>query len=372
MTLSERLDAAGRAYDDYLAAPHNIHVAPAYGQVKRDPANPSYVAMPPAREARAKAEKWYIDPDELRALGPAQFVTLDKRPVLENINGYKNPYGPTGLKGPGVLGVGYDDQGRPIPENRAVDVVLQFISPIDGRIKFIGGTRTDTHQPCFIGGFVGEDVIKAAAREFIEEAISGSLKLEEIAPRLAAAHKRAHAGEPLKQGDWDAMQSYGIQPKHILGDAGEIIGRVIAHDDPAFVKAIIDYFGQNLKIAYEGPCRADPRTTDDRWLATTLYTGLIDLGAVEKLLQGRVFPYRLAAGSDLEKLSFHDFGPAFVKNAFGDHGAFACIATAHNLEKLRDITPTMTRQCEDVIASLPIPARGIGPRRDLDTRPALV
>lgn len=351
VSLAEKLRNVARRYDAFISHPSRMQVSPRYGDVRRDVEHPPHVEMNAEEKTKATAHGWYVGAEALLAKGPEVFTALDGTEVKKGTEGYRNPYGPTGLSGPGVLGVTRLDE-KPVPESRAIDIVLQFIDPVDGKLKFIGGTRTDTGQPCFIGGFQEEDILGTAVREFIEEGISGSIDLQKHAPHLAALCEATKNGTALSENDKIVLQYYGIPPDHFTGDVGETVYHFIAKEDPAFVGMLQQFFKAKLSIAYQGPSRADPRNTDDRWIATTLLTGFMDVEEINALLFTQQFPYRFAAGSDLTDLHFHEVRPDFVLQAYASHGPLACIATAQNLEKMGVVSDAVRGQCEQLIAVL--------------------
>lgn len=348
-TLLAELQKAAEAFDDYLADPSRIGIHAAYGDVKRDITNPAYVEMDEVRKALATSQGWYISQEDLNRYGPDEFIALDGTVIRKTDQGYLNPYGPTGLTGPGILGYSLDGNGKPIPENRAVDIVLQFIDPEDGKLKFIGGFRKDTGQPCFIGGFQEKDALNTAVREFIEEGVSGSINLRQCAPLLYQACMVMQNNECLSPQEKECLASFNIHPEHFSGDIGEATYHFIAKEDPGFVASLTDYFKQKLEIAFQGSSSLDPRTTDQRWIAVTIFTGMIDLHEVNTLLSGQKFSYHLAAGSDLTDLKYHAFDASFVDNAYGSHGSRICRVVAHNLQKLDAIPSTVLDQCRQVI-----------------------
>lgn len=358
--LIDRLNRAADKLDDYLSSPSRMRTHPAYGNVKRDGLRPPTVRKDAQWEQDAISKGWYMTPEELHAKGPQQFTTLDGKVVTKGPQGYKNPYGRSGLKGPGILGVGKTPAG-PIPENRAVDTVIQFVDK-EGRLKIFGGVRADNGQPCFIGGFSEEAAHQTAVREFIEEVISGSIT-KELPPELVSASeavkKLRAAGKydaaKLANTQLEVLAKYGIEAKSFSGDLGEATYHFIAKEDAGLVADMTHYFKSRLTTAYKGPVRADPRNTDHRWMATEMITGVVDKKEIEALLTkpGRKFKYGFVAGSDLAATAMHDFHPKFVKEAYASHGPLACKATAHNLEKSGEKLPEnvikqITRTVEEI------------------------
>jgi hypothetical protein len=346
------LEQTAHRFDLYLSDPARLQVHVRYGDARRHAANPPVMEMSDAEKTRAETHGWYISPENLNLRGPDEFAALDGTRVAKTAGGYINPYGPTGFAGSGVLGYGLDPDGKPTPESRAVDVVIQFIDPADGKLKFIGGIRSDTGQPCFVGGFQEQDALTTAVREFFEESISGSVDLKQYAPQLYQLCKVKKDGEQLSGEEKAYLKILHIDPEHFTGDQGEAAYPFIAREDPEFIAALTDYFKTRLTVAYQGPCRADPRNTDQRWIASTMLTGIIDRGEIGALLAGRKFAYRLAAGSDLVEVRHHEFGPAFVLTAFASHGPMACVAVAHNLGKMDGVPEPIIGQCRNVIRTM--------------------
>lgn len=300
--------------DDYLSEPVHIAVHPKLGKVQRNTDNPAFVEMNAAAQANAIQHGWYVTADTLLAHGPPAFLTLDNIYVEKTAQGYTNPYGPTGLRGPGVLGAGRNAAHNPVPENRTVDIILQFIDPADGTLRLIGGVRKDTSQPCLIGGFEEGDAFTTAVREFVEEGISGSL-------------------EPIFRNE--------------IGDGvdkGEAIYALIKKYDPGFLCDLSRYLTEKLHVAYRGPSRADPRNTDDRWMAGTVFTALIDRDELQALFKGRRYPYALKAGSDLAQLAYHRMDGDFITAAFGGNGVHALRVTAFNFATLPGLPEPLRQQ----------------------------
>lgn len=356
--LLQRLTDTAKRYDECLSDPRwmgvsNLYKLNADGKpaseneplLKRNRTEPAYVSMGALWERDATSQKWYLTPDELNMRSPARFTALDGTVIKKGPNGYKNPC-PTGFSGPGVLGFGKDEHGNPIPESRAIDLVIQFM---DGdALKFLGGVRGDTGQPCFIGGFTEEKALDTVVREFIEEAVSGSIIPQFPRPLAQACYhvlelRRLKEYEPDKLADEErqALAEFGIDAKKFSGDLGEAAYHVVQRRDPALIQELTDFFHTQLGIAYQGQNRSDPRNTDDRWIATTLFTALIQQDDVQKILHAAhrtLKDLNFAAGSDMRSIEFHAFGPDFVanedplKNSFASHGPLACYATAYNLQ----------------------------------------
>lgn len=341
--LLKELKTVGERLDDYLSNPKNMAVTPVYGDDKRNADQPILIRQSNEWEENAASQGWYITPEKLQQDGPAEFTTLDGKKVVKGSDGYRNPNGQTGLTGPGILGFFKTPDG-PIPESRAVDVVIQFIDN-DGKLKILGGVRGDTGRPCFIGGFTEAGALKTAVKEFIEEAISGSLiKNKDIPADLIAVckticeqrgGKHTYDADELTSDQKEALKAYGIDAKSFSGDLGEAVYSFIAKEDPRLIEELTTYFKSKLDIAYKGPVRADPRNTDQRWIATEMLTGLVDKKEIEGILKkpDRKFAYDFIAGSDMAETAFHEFSPIFLRNAYASHGPLACYATAHNLRK---------------------------------------
>jgi len=207
-------------------------------------------------------------------------------------------------------------------------------------------------EPCFVGGFQEEDAIATATREFIEEALSGSIDLKHYAAQLYALCKVKQQNEHLSEAEKDYLKSFHINPEKFSGDIGEATYHFIVKEDPVFVTELSGYLKNALTVAYQGPCRADPRNTDDRWISSTVMTGLIDLSELTLLLERQKYPYRFVAGSDLVDVKRHEFGPSFLRDAFASHGALLCLATAHNLRKKDVISEVVLTQCEKATGTM--------------------
>jgi hypothetical protein len=200
------------------------------------------------------------------------------------------------------MGVSWDLQRRPVPESRAIDLIPLFRDK-EGHIRILGGFRGDTGQACFVGGFQEGDAFKSVVREFFEEAVSGSFDVPE---EMLAKYK---------------------------GDLGEKKAHYLAEHDTATVDAVTEYFRSRLGIVYRGPVLADPSRTDERWVATTAYSGMIEMEDLEKILARSPHQLKISAGSDLKETAFHKMNSDFAINAFASHGPIGCYALVHVLRE---------------------------------------
>jgi hypothetical protein len=317
LTSLTELRAVAERLDDYISDPSVMKVHPMYGAVQRNVDDPSYVTMGPKWEAESIEHGFYCTPEQLKAWGPDQFACLDGTVLHKQPDGsYPNPYGATGLKGPGRMGVRWMAKGVPVPESRVIEAVPLFYDEAEN-LRILGGVRGDTNQPCFIGGFVEGSVFNSVVKEFFEEAVSGSLR---VPPQtLAEFH----------------------------GDEGEQKFQFLLKHDHKTIQRVAEYFKQNFASVHTGPVRADPSRTDDRWVATNMYSGIIELAELRKILNESPFNLDFVAGSDMKETKLHKAGMEFVTSAFSNHGPFLCFGITKVLR-------------ERVLAGIPI--------RDSDVR----
>ncbi len=296
--IAARLDAYLSHPDIMKLHPHYVSLFPS---LKRNSDSPPFVEMPADWQEKSRA--YYRTPGELMRDGPASFMGLSGQVYTKTTDGYEPRLPETGLMGPGRMGVGHDTvTGRPIPESRVIDLV-PFLTDENGTLRISGGMRGDTGQPCFVGGFVERGAFESLIREFVEEAVSGSFHVP--AEQLAAYH----------------------------GDEGEKKYHFLAEHDKPTLEKLAAYFKDNLSIGYKGPVLADPNRTDDRWVATSAFTGFIKLEELRGILQKSPYKLDMVAGSDLKETKLHAFGRDFLINGFASHGPIACYSLAHHIRE---------------------------------------
>lgn len=356
--LAQALIEAGKRLNKDLAQPHNMKLPEAYAGTLRNADNPPYM-KPPAREAAAP---WNMSEEDLLAQGPdvveIETEIAGKREKIITLTKTENGYEglpKTGVQGPGILGVGHDEDGKPIPISEATDILILTTGKKSGRIKALLGTRGDTKQKCTIGGFVdkGETNIQAAAREFIEEAISASFVID---PDLEAAflvHKN------IKERNLSAAEIAALADEHNVPEAAfdepaiaEFKYQILKHQTPQAVKEISGFVEGKLSRSYKGLVEAGFRNTDDRAIATQQYSARIDMDELTDIL-GR-YDLNLDAESDeLGKLELVDLSASVIGQMHSSHGPHILYGLALALENGEiDVTPEIEAQLNDILEHL--------------------
>ena len=331
--LAASLDEQARILDHSMSRPNRLGSRFAIG---RDPINPHIVRMQDRALGDSIQQDWNVRPEDIAARGDLSVATLDGTVMRMGADGqYINPYlTETGQTGGGFLGVSRTSSGSVSAESRATDVVLSFIDDA-GQLRFVAVRRNDTGQLAFTGGFNDGSALDTATREFIEESISGSVT-EHMPPELRAAVNRVaelrrignYHPDQLTDGERAVLSQHGMDPARFSGDMGEAAYRFLQTTDPQYIADIRAYIEDGIRVAYQGPVRADPRVTNSRFVSTTVYSRLIDRADLDEINSRNGRQYRFSAGSDAADVDTPLFGAEFAREAYASHGPLQMMVAA--------------------------------------------
>lgn len=355
--LAAQLIEAAKQLNEDLSQPHNMKLAEQYPSMRRDAQNPVLLRA----SADVIGKPWNRTPEELLAQGPGSFTfetricgeLVSETEIIKTPDGYQG-LPETGAKGPGILGVGHDEKGRPLPISGATDILILSLDD-DGRMQALLGRRADTKQRCTIGGFIDENETprQAASREFIEEAISASF---EIDPDLEAAfeqHKDSDYPE-LSNKEIDALAIRFDIPHHAFDEpaVAEFKYQILKHQNPQAVKDISDFVEGRLDESYKGLVLAAHRNTNDRAISTVQYSAVIEMSELTNILSAHGLNLD-AQSAELGKLSLSEINGALLTDTDGSHGPHIMYGIAQAL-LAGDVklTPQIETQIGELIAHM--------------------
>lgn len=286
-------------------------------------------------------EKWN---EGRRATATGQIYKLDSvdRPV--------NPYMETGLNGRGVL-------GRYGP-NHAVDNGMIVIKNDEkGLPSFyaLGILRKyDDNAPALAGGFVEyssidfsidlEKTIDTRAKEFFEEAISGSV---ELLPEFSDQIEAKLEEELSKYSEYDHEFANEKRTEIITALRLEQVRKY----DPQFLVRLREHIASGHEC-FAGPVLNDPRNTNTSWIESRLSWVSFDEASWSHIKGDDKFSYELTGGDDASAVVHHKLSPEVIEKAYASHGPMMCfMAASYALEQQsqhKQIDPNIIRQLQSV------------------------